>query len=92
MRMTLNYVSASHDLLRTSQMPLAVIIQPLAIPEAGDDQLQVCSRVCGRQDNLTALLMHASSCGVHAPSPCPQLAITLSGAGMPTPVSVSMRS
>ena len=42
MRMTLNYVSASHDLLRTSQMPLAVIIQPLAIPEAGDDQLQVC--------------------------------------------------
>lgn len=41
MRMTLNYVSASHDLLRTSQMPLAVIIQPLAIPEAGDDQLQV---------------------------------------------------
>jgi protein transport protein SEC24 len=41
MRMTLNYVPASHDLLRTSQMPLAVIIQPLAIPEAGDDQLQV---------------------------------------------------
>ena len=44
MRMTLNYVSASHDLLRTSQMPLAVIIQPLAIPEPGDDQLQVRPR------------------------------------------------
>ena len=40
MRMTLNYVPASHDLLRTSQMPLGVIIQPFAIPEAGDDPIQ----------------------------------------------------
>ncbi len=72
MRMTLNYVSASHDLLRTSQMPLAVIIQPLAIPEAGDDQLQVCSRVYPHQEHLIALLFHRSPLGLNAPSPCPQ--------------------
>ena len=68
MRMSLNYVSASHDLLRTSQMPLAAIIQPLAIPEAGDDQLQVCSWVCAK--TIMLLFVHPSSVCIKAPSSC----------------------
>ena len=41
MRLTLNYMPVSKDLLRTSGMPLVVIVQPLALPGPEDDPLQV---------------------------------------------------
>lgn len=41
MRLTLNYIPCSADLARTAAMPLAVILQPLALPGADDDPLQV---------------------------------------------------
>lgn len=42
MRLTLNCVPCSAALTRTSAMPLAAIIQPLALPGPEDDPLQVC--------------------------------------------------
>jgi hypothetical protein len=49
MRLTLNYVPCSADMAKTSAMPLAVILQPLALPGPDDDELPVCARVlCAR--------------------------------------------
>ena len=41
MRLTLNCVPASSDLLQQSSMPLAVLIQPLAPTQPGEAPLQV---------------------------------------------------
>ena len=40
-RMTLNYVPCSRVLQKTSQMPLAAIIQPFALQRPGEDPLPV---------------------------------------------------
>jgi protein transport protein SEC24 len=49
-RLTLNYVPCSADMAKTSAMPLAVILQPLALPGPDDDELPVCARVlCARR-------------------------------------------
>lgn len=42
MRCTLNSVPNTADLLKTACVPLAVIVQPLAQPQPGDDVMQVC--------------------------------------------------
>jgi hypothetical protein len=48
-RLTLNYVPCSADMTKTSAMPLAVILQPLALPGPDDDELPVCVGVlCAR--------------------------------------------
>lgn len=41
MRATLNNVPNTTDLLGLSQMPLAVVVQPLALPDPQDDPIQV---------------------------------------------------
>lgn len=41
MRMTLNYVPISKVLQKTSHMPFAVIIQPMALLRAGEYPIQV---------------------------------------------------
>jgi protein transport protein SEC24 len=41
MRLTLNYVPCSADMAKTSAMPLAVVLQPLALPGPNDDELPV---------------------------------------------------
>lgn len=41
MRMTLNYVPCSKVLQKTSQMPLAAIIQPMALLAPGEEPLEV---------------------------------------------------
>ena len=43
MRMTLNCVPSSGDLLQSCNMPFAVSVQPLAPPLPGDSPLQACS-------------------------------------------------
>ncbi len=48
-RLTLNYVPCSADMAKTSAMPLAVILQPLALPGPDDDELPVgvlCLALC----------------------------------------------
>ena len=39
--MTLNYVPCSRALQKSSQMPLAAIVQPFALLAAGEEPLQV---------------------------------------------------
>ena len=46
-RMTLNYVPCSRVLQKTSQMPLAAIVQPMALLAAGEEPLQVGKRALG---------------------------------------------
>lgn len=43
MRLTLNYVPCSADMAKVSAMPLAVVLQPLALPGPDDDELPVCA-------------------------------------------------
>ena len=41
MRATLNHVPATNDLLNSTAMPLAVVVSPLALPDPGDEPVQV---------------------------------------------------
>lgn len=41
MRATLNHVPVSNDLLNSTSMPLAVVVSPLALPDPGDEPVQV---------------------------------------------------
>lgn len=60
MRLTLNYVPCSADMTKTSGMPLAVVLQPLALPGPEDDQLPVTC-LTSHSSYVTSALMIALS-------------------------------
>ena len=41
LRATLNHVPHSPELLGNAAMPLALVVSPLALPDPGDDPIQV---------------------------------------------------
>lgn len=69
MRMTLNYVPDSKELQKTSQMPFAVIIQPMALLRAGEYPIQVPS-------GSSILLL---ACGTSSMGTCPPACLTTMG-------------